>query len=87
MSRRIGRFSVSRELINLDPGVVARALGRVVVIRADSPDERTVNYTALGEVFDEVSDHAVIPEYVVILTSHYYAPMDVINYTVKFVRR
>ncbi|SCX93420.1 hypothetical protein SAMN05216420_101378 [Nitrosospira sp. Nl5] len=87
MSRRIGKFSVHRDLIDRDPGVVALALGRVVVVRAtDSFYERVVEYVALGDVFDYVPDSDAIPEYQVLITAHHYAPLDIVNYSVKFVK-
>ena len=64
MQNRLGRFSVTEELIRENSEGVRQVLGRVLVLRATEVfHNRSIEYIAMSEMFDEVPPGEEIPEY------------------------
>lgn len=67
---RIGRFSISRDLIISDPENVARAMQGAIVVEADLKWEGNVVYVAFKPDFDPVPIYECTPDYNIICTRH-----------------
>jgi hypothetical protein len=68
-SRRIGRFVVNEEFVELENLAMRRIMERVVVLRADFRYERRqFEYFVLCEDFEELPRHSMAPEYLVIVS-------------------
>ena len=68
-ARRIGRFAMSRMLVERDPETAMSIMGRAIVVRCEMMYERdTLEYVALSPDFDEVLPGGFIPEYSVIIS-------------------
>ena len=68
-THRIGRFTISHDLIERDWREVAYVLAGMLVVRAEMKyDRMVIEYTALCDDFDEVSKGMVPPEYRAIIT-------------------
>ncbi len=62
--RRVGRFSVSAEIINEAPDVMRQIMGYVIVIRAESMlYNNSIEYHAICEDFDVLTEGEMLPEY------------------------
>ena len=62
--RRLGNFTISRDMIEDNPKVVALAMCGMIVVRAEMHwNDVAVHYTAMCEHFDEIEKGGVIPEY------------------------
>jgi hypothetical protein len=69
MDKRIGRFEMSRELIERDPETARAIMGRCIVVRCEMMYEHdTLEYVALSPDFDEVQQGMIAPEYDVIIS-------------------
>ena len=64
MNRRIGRFAMSRQLVERDPETARAVMGRVIVVRCEMMYMyNTLEYMALSPDFDEVPEGMIAPEY------------------------
>jgi hypothetical protein len=62
--RRLGRFAMSRQLVELDPETARAVMGRVIVVRCEMMyASDTLEYIAVSPDFDEVRHGSVVPEY------------------------
>ena len=69
MNRRIGRFAMSRQLVERDPETARAVMGRVIVVRCEMMYETdTLEYMALSPDFDEVPQNKIAPSYDVIIS-------------------
>lgn len=69
MNKRIGRFAMSRHLVERDPETARAVMGRCIVVRCEMIYEHdTLEYVALSPDFDEVPHGMIVPEYVVIIS-------------------
>lgn len=69
MNRRIGKFTLSREVVMGPQAVDVFKVMRFVPLRAESLDYSNVYvYIGLSPLFDEVEDYMVVPEYEVMIT-------------------
>lgn len=67
-SIRIGRFYISRSLIDSDPTAVQRIMARCIVVRAEILWHRDdIEYVAISGLFEKNSYHLVAPEYRILL--------------------
>lgn len=69
MDKRIGRFAMSRQLVERDPDTARAVMGRCIVVRCEmmyAPS--TLEYMALSPDFDEVPQGMIVPEYDVIIS-------------------
>jgi hypothetical protein len=68
-ARRIGRFSVARELVESESDVVRQLMGMVIIVRCELHYVDDVfEYTALSPHFAEVPYGHFIPAYTVIIS-------------------
>lgn len=64
MTRRYGRFSIFRPLIELNPILVKAIMGQCIIVRAeDMYMGNVIEYMAISDHFDELQVGAEIPEY------------------------
>lgn len=66
---RIGRFSISRQMIERDPATVRAVMGRCIIVRCEmlyAFDH--LEYMAISPDFYEVEEGSVIPEYAVLIS-------------------
>lgn len=69
MNKRIGRFAISKQLIEHDPDTARAILGRCIVVRCEMIYAHdTLEYVALSQDFDEVSQREIVPQYDVIIS-------------------
>ena len=69
MNRRIGRFAMSRVLVERDPETARAVMGKCVVVRCEMMYAHdTLEYMALSPEFDEVPEGMISPEYDVIIS-------------------
>ena len=69
MNRRIGRFAMSRQLVERDPETARAVMGRVIVVRCEMMYETdTLEYMALSPDFDEVPQNEIAPAYDVMIS-------------------
>ena len=69
MNQRIGRFAMSRQLLERDPETSRAVMGRCIVVRCEMMYAHdTLEYMALSPDFDEVPQGAIVPEYKVIIS-------------------
>jgi hypothetical protein len=65
-NRRVGRFEISRKLIEDRPDIIRTIMGRCIVIRCETIYYTdAIEYTALSPDFDEVPEGRTIPRYVI----------------------
>jgi hypothetical protein len=65
-NRRVGRFEISRKLIEDRPDIVRSIMGRCIVIRCETIYYTdAIEYTALSPDFNEVPEGRTIPRYVI----------------------
>lgn len=68
MNRRIGRFAMSRQLVERDQETARAVMGRCIVVRCEMMYAHDIfDYMALSPDFDEVPQGMIIPEYDVII--------------------
>lgn len=72
MGKRVGLIKITDDLIEENPnGVMKYLMSQIIVIRAEHILwNRTVEYIALCEQFDEVGEGEVLPEYQAIARRH-----------------
>lgn len=64
LNRRRGRFRVTSELVREHPDELMRVLACVLVVRCEADyATESLEYTAISELFAEVEDYCVTPEY------------------------
>lgn len=69
MDRRIGRFAMSRQLVERDPETARSIMGRCIVVRCEMMyASKTLEYVALSPEFDEVPQGEITPGYDVIIS-------------------
>ena len=69
MNKRIGRFAMSRQLVEQDSEIARAVMGRCIVVRCEMMYwHDTLEYMALSPDFDEVPQGTVTPEYDVIIS-------------------
>lgn len=69
MERRIGRFAMSRQLVEHDPETARAVMGRVIVVRCEMRyHSDTLEYVALSPDFAEVPQNMIAPEYDVLIS-------------------
>lgn len=75
---RVGRFRVSREMVDKHPGAVASALARTLVVRAECHYSFDgfdgFEYIALSPDFDFVGVGAIAPDYDLLFLVHHGLP-------------
>lgn len=68
-NRRVGRFSLSRHIIETQPDVVRQLMGMVIVVQCEMHYvDNFFEYTALSPHFAEVPYGNMIPVYTVIIS-------------------
>lgn len=68
MKKRIGRFVMSRELVERNPETARAIMGRCIVVRCEMMYHiDTLEYVALSPDFDELPQGMIVPEYEVII--------------------
>lgn len=71
MSKRIGKFAMSRKLVEHDPGTAQDVMGRCIVVRCEMMYMYdTFEYIAISPDFDEVPHGMIVPEYDVIISDN-----------------
>jgi len=66
MKRKIGRFSISDELVKQNPEAVKKVMGQCVIIKAEYIDHlRIYRYEAISDLFEEVPEGCMPPEYLI----------------------
>jgi len=66
MNMRRGLFKISTDLIESEPDVVRKIMGKCIIIRAEHLyGERVVTYAAISPEFDEVPRGEIAPEYLI----------------------
>ena len=69
MNKRIGRFAMSRELVERDPETARAVMGRCIVVRCEMMYHMdALEYVALSPDFDELPQGMIAPEYDVIIS-------------------
>lgn len=69
MDKRIGRFAMSRQIVERDPKTARAIMGRCIVVRCEMMYAHdTLEYVALSPDFDEVPNGVITPEYDVIIS-------------------
>ena len=69
MDKRIGRFAMSRQLVERDPETARAVMGRCIVVRCEMMYEHdTLEYIAISPDFDEVPYGEIAPEYSVAIS-------------------
>lgn len=69
MDKRIGRFAMSRELVERDPETARAVMGRCIVVRCEMMyTHDSLEYMAISPDFDEVPEGTIAPEYDVIIS-------------------
>jgi len=69
IDRRIGRFTMSRLLVERDPETARRVMGCCIVVRCEMMYDRDVfEYIALSSDFDECQEGQMMPVYDVIIS-------------------
>lgn len=63
-TKRYGRFQITFDIINSRPEKVQEVLGNMIVVQAE-PNyvEKSIVYVAIGNLFEEVPENTVIPDY------------------------
>lgn len=61
--RRLGRFSISLELIETSPETVRAVMGRLIVLHAEKAEDLRIDYTAICPEFAEVGEGVTPPVY------------------------
>lgn len=70
MGKRLGRFAMSRQLVERDPETARAIMGRCIVVRCEMMYAHdTLEYVALSPDFDEVQHGEIAPEYDVIISN------------------
>lgn len=71
MKDRIGRFKISREMVECYPETALAVMGRCIVVKCEMSYEldygEYFEYKALSPYFDEVEEGGFIPEYDVVI--------------------
>lgn len=68
MVRRIGVFTMSRQLVERDQETARAVMGRCIVVRCEMMYSRdALEYMALSPDFDEVPEGMIVPQYDVII--------------------
>ncbi len=71
MDRRIGRFSISRQLVDHDAETVRAVMGRCIIVRCEMMYEsNSLQYVAVSPEFAEVPLGQIIPGYDVIISDN-----------------
>jgi hypothetical protein len=69
-SRKMGKFTVGREIIDDHADVVKSIMGTLIVVRAEFLfAEDSVEYVAVCDDFDEFNEGEVLPTYDVVVDS------------------
>lgn len=67
--RRLGRFTISTNVIDTSPEIVMLCLSKVVVVRAEMMfAEQYVEYTGFSPLFDKLAIGALIPLYELVVS-------------------
>ncbi len=66
---RIGHFAISDQCLN-SPEAAVRSVfaGMHVIATIEYPEIEVTRYTATGDMFEEVFEYDLIPEYIVLIT-------------------
>lgn len=68
-NRRIGKFSISIEVINENPKLILEVMSRVIVVKAELIAYRDeVEYHGISQEFDTIARGSMIPEYKIVIT-------------------
>lgn len=63
-NRRLGKFRISAEIINNEPGTVTFLMSQCIIVRAEMMWECSgIEYVAISRHFDEVPTGNIVPEY------------------------
>ena len=64
IKRKLGRFSITRDMIDTSPDMVAGAMSGMLVVRAELQyHSDAIAYIAMSDFFDFVPLHGQVPEY------------------------
>lgn len=64
LTRRIGRFSISEDMLRDNPDAVLAVMAKCVILRCEHRyDTQSFDYAAMSYEFDEVDRFCVPPEY------------------------
>lgn len=70
MKIKIGKFSISDELVKQNPEAVKKVMGQCVILRAEFIySSRVFEYEAISDLFEEVDEGCISPEYLMGLNS------------------
>lgn len=85
-SKRIGKFSITRDLIDAAPEAVRRlVMSNVIVLRAELMAHMdAIEYIAISDEFEEVEPGMMPPDYVVTITTHYSDSGEIEGHDVTF---
>ena len=68
MNNRVGKFKMSHRLLRADLDNIRWVLSHFVIVRAESLYyDDTIEYVAYSELFDEIPEGEIIPEYEIII--------------------
>jgi len=63
-TRRIGRFAISRELVERDQEIARKIMGRCIIVRCEMMYHAdSLEYMAMSPDFDEIDQGMIAPEY------------------------
>ncbi|KKL89212.1 hypothetical protein LCGC14_1916960 [marine sediment metagenome] len=66
LQRRLGKFSITRDVIINTPALARKALQGCIVVRAENLwDGEAIEYTAIHPRFDPVPVGSMAPEYII----------------------
>lgn len=67
ITRRVGRFMLSKDFIDEYPEVIMAIMGKMIVFRAEYLlDRNAVDYSAMSTLFDDVDPGVIAPNYRII---------------------
>ncbi len=67
---RLGRFHLSRQMIEDNPGFVRQVMAKIIVVKAELMwATNNIEYVAICDDFKPISGGVIVPEYIAIFHS------------------
>ena len=81
LDNKVGRFSISADLINQSPDIIMMVMGRCIITRAEYIIIYDyIDYDAFSPDFDEVEEGAITPKYTIAITHDEDGTIDKISF-------